>query len=90
MASSNVSKLRFMAKARESAQEAINSTAEAPESGEKWSLSVSDESKLRSTQNSGRRLISINSMPRRSYGGANPFIEQHMTTLERSKKQKTR
>ena len=90
MASSNVSKLRFMAKARESAQDAPMMVGEVPESEEKWFLSAVDETKLKADQNHGHKLISINSMPRRSYGGANPFIEQHMASAGRSKKQKTK
>ena len=90
MASSNVSKLRFMAKARESTQDADTSIGEAPESVEKWALSVVDERKLQAVQNTGNKLNSISTMPRRSYGGANPFIEQQMAAAARSKKQKTK
>ena len=89
MASSNVSKLRFMAKARESVQDTDKSFADAPESDEKWILSTFDERRLQSSSNRGNKLVSITTMPRRSYGGANPFIEQHMAAASRSKKQKT-
>ena len=90
MASSNVSKLRFMTKAREPTADAPTVTGDAPESDEKWALSVLDTTKLKQDDSTARKLISINTIPRRSYGGANPYIEQQMQSIARSKKLKTK
>ena len=90
MASSNVSKLRFMAKARESSHDQHLSIEGSSASDEKWTLSVFNSDRVQLTQGTSRALTTISSMPRRSYGGANPFIEQLMSSTGRNKKQKTK
>jgi len=90
MASSNVSKLRFMAKARDQTSADPNGASLKTDSSDRWSLSAIDPSRVCNSSEFEMRLSSINSMARRSYGGANPYIEQQMTIIEKAKKQKNK
>ena len=76
-----------MAKAREATNETYAPEI-APESKEKWSLSGFDPVNLQNSAGDGVKLISINFISRRSYGGLNPYIEQHMLSMEKVKKQR--
>ena len=78
-----------MTKARESSDQQLVSIQASPESAEKWNLSIVNGDTLQITQDLSRKLTTITSMPRRSYGGANPFIEHLMTSHGRTKRQKT-
>jgi hypothetical protein len=88
MASTNVSKLKFMAKAREPPSSGHANHTLSSDSAEKWSIASVDPSKVHTSKEENSKLSSINTMARRSYGGANPYIEQQMASLEKSKRQK--
>ena len=85
---STVSKLRFMQKASQDGpvgeQQAKGDLA--PESHELWSLGEVDPASVRESVQQGDKLRTINVVARRSYGGANPFIEQVMQSQEKSRK----
>jgi hypothetical protein len=84
---STVSKLRFMKKSTETADDKTQSKPDiSPESLEKWTLSGFDTSNLRNSVVKGEPLRTITVAARRSYGGANPFIEGIMTSMEKSRK----
>lgn len=84
---STVSKLRFMKKSTESSEVTAQSKPDiSPESLEKWTLSGFDASNLRDSIVKGEPLRTITVAARRSYGGANPYIEGIMTSTEKSRK----
>ena len=84
---STVSKLRFMQKVADAPDGKAQPKADiSPESLEKWTLSGFDASDLRDSVVKGEPLRSITLIARRSYGGANPFIEGVMTSMEKSRK----
>ena len=85
---STVSKLRFMQKATKDVPESteVPKPEISPESNEKWSLSGFEASSVVESVLLGRQLQSIDVVARRSYGGANPYVEQTMTALEKSRK----
>lgn len=56
------------------------------DSGERWALSAVDPSMLFSHREEEKKLKVISLMARRSYGGANPYVELQMVSLEKSKK----
>jgi hypothetical protein len=83
--SGTVNKLRFMQKASE--QTPTDALVEAIyHSSERWALSTVDPSMLFSCREEEKKLKVISLMARRSYGGANPYVEQQMVSLEKSKK----
>ena len=87
MASTGVSKLRFMTKARESLGETADSDAPDVDPG-LWSVSTFDSAMLYKDPSMDQKLISIKVMARRSYGGANPYVEQQMLALEKPKRKR--
>lgn len=87
MASAGVSKLRFMTKARD-ASGATPESVPGDDSAGKWSLSTFDPSKLYKDPSLEQKLTSINVMARRSYGGANVYIEQHMSAFGKSSRKR--
>ena len=85
--SGTVGKLRFMQKARDS-EPSATIPAMSAESAEKWALSNVDADRLYCAPALDNKLTAISVMARRSYGGANPYIEQQMALLEKSKKRR--
>jgi hypothetical protein len=85
---STVSKLRFMQKASQDVPSVEQQPKGdlAPESHEIWSLGEVDPASVRESVQQGDRLRTINVVARRSYGGANPFVEQMMQSQEKSRK----
>jgi hypothetical protein len=57
-----------------------------PESYEKWSLGSFEPSSVVESASLGKKLQSIDVIARRSYGGANSYVEQTMSALEKSRK----
>lgn len=83
--SSTVGKLRFMQKAKES--DSKSATPElSTESTEKWKLSSFDSSRVFQSAEHDSQLKTISVMARRSYGGANPYVEQVMATMTQKKR----
>lgn len=87
MASAGVSKLRFMTKARETSSTPMDVDA-VPGAKDRWSLTTFDSAMLYKDPSEGKKLTSINVTARRSYGGANPYVEQQMIALERTRKKR--
>ena len=85
---STVSKLRFMQKVVKEAP-TVNEPgkpAVSPESLEKWSLSPVDRNSVVASAKLSQPFQSIDVVARRSYGGANPYVEQTMTALQKTRK----
>jgi len=85
--SGTVNKLRFMQKARDS-ETSLGGVHATTESTEQWALTQVDSSLLFKPSEADRKLTTISVMARRSYGGANPYIEQQMELLDKSKKRR--
>jgi hypothetical protein len=84
--SGTVNKLRFMQKAREAGTNIAPNPETLSMSLDKWELSSFEQSQVYVSPDEARKLTSISVMARRSYGGANPHIEQHMSNMEKSRK----
>jgi hypothetical protein len=84
-----VNKLRFMQRATE-AQVNSPSVDKISQSLERWSLSTFDAALVHKSADESSRLTDISVVARRSYGGANPYIEQVTATIERPRKKAKR
>jgi hypothetical protein len=83
--SDNVKALRFMAKSADSSSNKRDDKLGA-DTSEKWALTGFDPKDLVKSSDEHLRLKSISVMARRSYGGMNPYIEQHMQSMLPSKR----
>ena len=84
-----MNKLRFMQRATE-AQANSPSVDKISQSLERWSLSSVDPALVHKSADESSRLRDISVVGRRSYGGANPYIEQVTSEIERPRKKPKR
>lgn len=89
MSGGTVNKLRFMQKANQ-AEAGSQSKAQPVKNNEKWSLGYVDPALVHKSADHGRRLTALTVVSRRSYGGANPYIEQVTASIERPRKRTKR
>ena len=87
--STAVNKLRFMQKASEGDGSA-HTPSKTSESAERWSFGNVDPSLVHKSGEDSLRLKAVTLVARRSYGGANPYIEQITATIERPRKKTKR